>query len=151
MPVLGGILALAVIALVTWGLAAYISRDGAETSERLAPSTFEVGSTQNAARIVAEDGPILLADLNTTTGERTLVVNHEGADPATGWEVYLAYPAGRDATCTVEQVVGARDFIDCDGNRLDVTALAPPPPGVNPIVEDQRRLVIDLRGLTTPS
>jgi hypothetical protein len=147
-PVLAGLAALAAIGLVTWGFAAYISRDGAQTSERLAPSTFPVGSTQNTARIVAEDGPILFPGLNTTTGERTLVLNHEGDDPTIGWAVYLAYPARGEPSCAVEQVVGTSEFISCDGARLDVTDLAPPPPGVNPVVENRRTLVLDLRGLT---
>lgn len=148
-PVLGGIAFFVALALVTWGIAAYISGGGTETSERLAPSTFPVGSAENAARIVAEDGPILFPGLNTTTGERTIVLDHEGDDPTRGWRIYYAYPAGRDAECVVEQVVGTRTFVDCDGNKIDVSDLAPPPPGVNPIVEDQRTLVLDLRGVTT--
>jgi hypothetical protein len=145
-PVLGGLLVIVVIGLFLWGMAAYIS--GGETTERLAPTRFEVGSTQNAANIVGEDGPIMFPGLYTTTGERTFVMHHEGDDPATGWTVYAAYPAGRDATCTVEQVVGTSDFIDCDGNTIDVTELAPPPPGVNPIVENGRTLILDLSGVT---
>ena len=69
-PVLGGLLVLVAIGLFTWGIAAYISRGGAEVSERLAPTRFQVASTQTAARIVADDGPIMLPGLNTTTGER---------------------------------------------------------------------------------
>ncbi len=145
-PVIGGILVIALIGLFLWGMAAYIS--GGETTERLAPTRFEVGSTQNAANIVAEDGPIMFPGLYTTTGERTFVMNHEGDDPATGWTVYAAYPADRDATCNVEQVVGTSDFIDCDGNTIDVTLLAPPPAGVNPIVENGRTLILDLSGVT---
>ena len=151
-PVLGGLLVIVAIGLFTWGMAAYIS--GGETSERLAPTQFEIGSTQNAANIVAEDGPIMFPGLYTTTGERTFIMNHEGDDPATGWTVYAAYPAGRDASCQVEQVVGTSDFIDCDGTTIDVTKLAPPPAGVNPIVENGRTLILDLRGVTattTPS
>jgi hypothetical protein len=145
-PVLGGMLVIVAIGLFTWAMAAYIS--GGETSERLAPTQFEVGSTQNAARIVAEDGPIMFPGLYTTTGERTFVMAHDGDDPATGWRVYAAYPAGRDATCNVEQVVGTSEFIDCDGNTIDVSELAPPPAGVNPIVENGRTLILDLRGVT---
>jgi len=145
-PVLGGLLVIVAIGLFTWGMAAYIS--GGESSERLAPTQFEIGSTQNAANIVAEDGPIMFPGLYTTTGERTFIMNHEGDDPATGWTVYAAYPAGRDASCQVEQVVGTSDFIDCDGTTIDVTELAPPPAGVNPIVENGRTLILDLRGVT---
>jgi hypothetical protein len=146
-PVIGGLLVIAAIGLVLWAMAAYIS-DG-ETSERLAPTRFEIGSTQNAANIVAEDGPIMFPGLYTTTGERTFVMNHEGDDPATGWRVYAAYPAGRDASCGVEQVVGTSQFVDCDGGTIDVTDLAPPPAGVNPVVENGRTLILDLSGVTS--
>jgi hypothetical protein len=150
-PVLAGILALAVIGLITWGIAVWISRGDSVASERLAPSTFKVGSTQNAARIVAEQGPILFPGLNTTTGERTIVLDHVGDDPAKGWQIYFAYPAGGDPSCAVVQIVGSRRFTDCKGNELDVTELAPPPAGVNPVVEDKRILVLDLRGITSSS
>lgn len=145
-PVLGGLAALTLIGLVTWGIAAFISGGGAETSERLAPSTFVVGSARNAAEIVERDGPILFPGLNTTTGERTIVLDHEGDDPATGWRIYYAHPEGRDPSCAVEQIVGTSEFVDCDGATIDVTDLAPPPAGIVPVVEDQRTLVLDLRG-----
>jgi hypothetical protein len=148
-PVVGGIAFFALLALFTWGIAAYISRGGAETTDRLAPSTFTVGSVESAAQIVADDGPILFPGLDTTTGERTIVLDHEGNDPTRGWRIYFAHPADRDPDCIIEQVVGTRTFIDCEGNSIDVTDLAPPPPGVNPVVENQRTLIIDLRGLTS--
>jgi hypothetical protein len=146
-PVLGGLLVIVAIGLFLWGMAAYIS--GGETSERLAPTRFEVGSTQNAAGIVAEDGPIMFPGLYTTTGERTFIMDHEGDDPATGWKVYAAYPAGRDASCNVEQIVGTSNFVDCDGATIAVTELSPPPAGVNPVVENGRTLFLDLSGVTT--
>jgi len=150
-PVLAGLGVLVAIALFTWGIAAYISRGGAEVSERLAPTRFQVASTQTAARIVSDDGPIMLPGLNTTTGERTFVLDHEGDDPASGWVVYAAYPADGDPACTVEQVVGTDEFIDCEGNHILVTDLAPPPAGVNPVVENGRTLVLDLSGVTEPT
>lgn len=128
-------------------MAAYISRGGAETTERLAPTTFTVGSVQNAAQIVAEDGPILFPGLNTTSGERTIVLDHRGDDPTRNWRVYYAHPVDRP-DCTVEQVIGTRSFVDCDGVEIDVSDLSPPDAGVNPIVENQRTLLIDLRGAT---
>lgn len=146
-PVLGGIAVLVAIGLFTWGVAAYISRGGAETTERLAPTTFTVGSVQNAAQIVAEDGPILFPGLNTTSGERTIVLDHRGDDPTRNWRVYYAHPVDRP-DCTVEQVIGTRSFVDCDGVEIDVSDLSPPDAGVNPIVENQRTLLIDLRGAT---
>lgn len=148
LPNIGGIVVLGLIGLMLWGFAAYISRDGTETSERLAPSSLRVGSVQNASDVVAEDGPIIFPGLGTTTGERTIVLDHVGDDPATGWIVYFAYPADGDPDCGVEQIIGTRNFIDCDGNTLDVSELSPPPPGVNPVVEDDRLLSIDLSGVT---
>jgi hypothetical protein len=153
-PVAGGLLVLAAIMGVTWLIAAYISGGGAESTERLAPSTFEVGDVDSIAESVAEDGPILFPGLNTTTGERTLVLDHQGANPAEGWRVYWAYPADRDASCAVRQVQGTARFIDCEDRELDVTELAPGE-GVRPIVENRQRLSLDLRavvasGNTTP-
>jgi hypothetical protein len=148
-PVLGGIVFLAVLAVILWGVAAWISQGGAAVTDTLAPTRFTVGSVESASRIVEEDGPILFPGLNTTTGERTLVLDHEGTDPTRGWTIYYAYPAGRDIDCPVEQVEGTSDFIDCDGNTIDVAELSPPASGVNPIVENQRVLIIDLSGITT--
>lgn len=143
---LGGLAILAGIALFTWGIAAYISRGGAETNERLAPETFQVSSVESAAALVERSGPILFPGLNTTTGERTMVLDHEGDDPEVGWRLYFAYPAGGDASCVVTQVQGTSEFVDCEGTTLDVTELSPPPPGINPVVSDGV-LSIDLRGL----
>ena len=39
-PVLGGAALFAALALFMWGMAAWISRGGADTSERIAPSAF---------------------------------------------------------------------------------------------------------------
>jgi hypothetical protein len=148
-PVVAGVAVLGLIALLTWGMAAYISRGDVETSERLAPSTLNLGSVTARADEVAESGPLIIPGLNTTIGERTLVLDHEGDIAADGWVVYYAFPADRDATCAVEQVRGTARFVDCEGRELDVTALAPPSSGVRPVVESRERLLIDLRGITT--
>ncbi len=148
LPVVGGAAVIALIFLATWGIAAIISRGGAEQTERLAPTTFELGSVDARAESIAEDGPLLFPGLDTTTGARTLVVDHTGDDPAAGWKVYWAYPADRDATCHVEQVRGTASFTDCAGRTLDVTDLALPP-GVFPVVSNSRTLSIDLQAAVT--
>lgn len=147
-PVVGGIAFFVLLALVTWGIAAYISGGGAEVTERLAPPRLDVGSAQNAAQIVEEDGPIIFPGLATTTGERTLVLDHEGDDPTRGWQIFYAYPIGRP-DCPVQQVIGTREFLDCDGTTITVADLSPPESGVFPVVENQRVLYIDLVGVTT--
>ena len=148
-PVLGGIAFFVVLALVTWGIAAYISRGGAEITERLAPTRFVVDSAQHAAGLVEEDGPIILAGLNTTTGEKTLVLDHEGDDPTRGGS--STTPFRRDETSTAPS---NRSSVPASSS----TATAPrstsanshlPMPASNPVVEDQRTLVIDLRSVTT--
>lgn len=147
-PVLAGAALIAVIGLFTWGVAAYISHGDAPTSERLAPSTLQLGDVGSRAETIRRDGPLLIPGLNTTIGERSIVVNHAGSIDAQGWEVYWAYPADRDGSCAVEQVRGTATFTDCDGRTIDVTDLAPPTNDVRPVVENQRTLIIDLRGVT---
>jgi hypothetical protein len=147
-PVLAGVALLAVLGAFTWGIAAFISRGGADTSERIAPSTFTVGNVEGLAETIEEDGPLFFPELGTAVGARSIVVDHTGAVAADGWRIYWAYPADRDAGCVVEQVVGTRSFTDCEGRTLDVTELAPPETGVFPRVEDRRVLVLDLRGVT---
>lgn len=149
-PVLGGLVVLAAIFGVTWLIAALMSGGSGSPSERLAPSTFAVGNVESIAQIVADDGPVLFPGLNTTTGERTLVLDHHGDDPTSGWRVFWAYPADRDPSCHVEQVPGTATFTDCAGRTLDVAELAPPE-GVRPVVENRRSLSIDLRGATAPT
>lgn len=147
-PVLGGLAFLVMLGLITWGAAAWISSGGVEVTDRLAPSRLEVGSAQNAAQLVAESGPIILPGLNTTTGERTLVLDHQGDDPTRGWRIYDAYPVGRP-DCPVEQVIGTGELLDCDANPIAVDDLSPPESGVFPVVENQRILYLDLTGITT--
>jgi hypothetical protein len=151
MPVIGGALVFAAIGGFTWAIAAYISSGGTGTTDRLAPSVFTIGRVESLAESVAEDGPLLFPELGTAIGTRSIVVDHEGDVPADGWRVYWAYPADRDATCVVEQVVGTSDFVDCDGRTIDVTELSPPDAGVFPTVEDRTTLLIDLRGATLTS
>ena len=143
---LGGIAVLGVLALFLWGMAAWISRGGAEATERIAPSELTVGPVESLAEEVAENGPLFFPELGTAIGTRSIVVDHTGAVPADGWRVYWAYPADREPTCVVEQVVGTRLFVDCDGREIDVTELSPPDQGVFPRVDGRETLVIDLRG-----
>lgn len=147
-PVLGGIAVLALIMLFTYAMAVLISgSDGPEASERLAPRTIELGNVENRARDVAEGGPLLFPGLNTSIGERSLVLHHEGDDPATGWVVFAAHPADRPMSCAIEQVRGTDTFVDCDGRTVHVTDLAPPDGGIRPVVYDRQRLELDLSGV----
>lgn len=148
LPVVGGIVVLSAIAGFLWLMAAYISSGSVDSSERLAPSTFPVGNVDFLAELVAEEGPLFFPELGTPVGARSIVVDHQGDDPASGWRVYWAHPADRDAGCVVTQIVGTETFTDCEGRTVTVTDLAPPDAGVRPVVYDANRLEIDLRGTT---
>lgn len=71
------------------------------------------------------------------------MLDHTGDDPRTKWTVYYAAPADRSIDCKVTQQQGTRQFTDCEGRTLDVTALTPPA-GVFTAVEGDT-IVIDLR------
>ena len=147
-PVVAGIAALALIGGITWAMAAYISSGDAEPNERLAPTEFTIGPVESLADEVAENGPLLFPELGTAIGTRSIVVDHTGDVAADGWRVYWAFPADREPTCVVEQVVGTRNFVDCDGRTIVVTELSPPDEGVFPRVDDRTTLVVDLRAAT---
>ncbi|MFV0306129.1 MAG: hypothetical protein ACK5OX_00110 [Desertimonas sp.] len=145
-PVAGGAVLLAAIFGVTWLIAVFISGGGADSTERLAPSVFEVGGVEALAGEVADNGPLLLRGFDPATdGERSIVVDHEGSDPMRGWRVYWAHPADRAPGCLVEQEPGTDRFTDCDGRDVGVGGLEPAA-GVLPVVEDRATLTIDLRG-----
>jgi hypothetical protein len=144
MPVLAGIVGFGLLFLATWGAAAYISRNPSENL-RVGTSIFEVGPVKSLATQVREGGPLLFPDLKSPEGTRSIVLDHEGDDPALGWQVYMGYPADRDATCLVTQVQRTRTFTDCDGRTLEVDDLALPE-SIRPVVENRSTLFIDLRG-----
>ena len=145
-PVLGGIAFLAVFFAGLWIAAVTINRR-ADPGSRIANKVFEVGKVTDIARAVQEGGPLLFPDLKSADGVRSIVLDHTGDDPATGWQVYYAYPADRDPACLVTHVRDTRTYTDCEGRTLDVTDLAPPV-DVRPVVENKKNLSIDLRGAT---
>jgi hypothetical protein len=145
-PVLGGLALIAAIGGVLWGMAAYISNGDAETSERFLPTEIEMGPVEALADEVEENGPLFLPELGTSIGTRSIVVDHTGTVAPDGWRVYWAYPADREPTCVVTQVVGTRTFTDCDGRTIGVEELSPPDTGVFPRVDDRTTLFIDFRG-----
>ena len=146
-PVVGGIGFFALLALLLWGMAAWISGGDTQTYERLAPTRLELGSVTARADDVAESGPLLFQELDTVDGTRSIVVHHEGDDPAQGWQLFYAYPVDRPE-CLAEQTPGTRTFVDCEGEELDVTELSPPTEPIRPIVEDGRILYLDLTALS---
>jgi hypothetical protein len=140
--VAAGIAFFALLGLFLWGAAAYISRNSNEVS--LAPTTVDIGRTKTYARIIAEDGPLILPDLLRSSGQRTIVLDHTGTDPQQGWHIYMAYPADRSVDCKVELIKGTRQFTDCEGRTLEIEQLALPEQGVAPIISADGDLSLDL-------
>ena len=125
-PVLGGIARDRADLLRQWIAPADLRRRrrddvaaGARRCSRWARCTARADS-------IAEDGPILFPGLNTTRGDRTLVLDHEGDDRDGGWQLYWGYPADRDADCPVDAGAAAREFTDCDG-RSSTSPISPAP------------------------
>ena len=146
-PVLGGIAFFALFFAGLW-LAATVINDRAEPTAEINNKVFEVGKVTSMAKAVDRDGPILFPDLRSPDGVRSVVLDHTGDDPAKGWQVYYGYPADRDYRCLVTHVQGTRSFTDCDGRKIAVEDLSAPGT-VRPIVENQKTLYIDLRGVST--
>ena len=142
-PVVGGIVFFAALFGITW-LLAEVATDRA--AERRSPrfGTFVVGNVKDISTSIAESGPILYPDLRDVTGTRSIVIEHNGEDPARGWQVYYAYPNDRGPECLVTQIAETHRFEDCEGRVLEVEQLAPPA-DVRPIVENSTTLLIDLR------
>jgi hypothetical protein len=143
-PILGGIVFFAALFGVTW-LMAGVATNRAEREVQLGDRTFVVGNVDDIAEAVKSDGPILYPDLRDAEGKRSIVIEHNGSDPAKGWQVYYAYPADRDESCLVTQIARTHTFTDCEGRTLEVDQLMPPS-DVRPIVENKTTLLIDLRG-----
>ncbi|MEY2967870.1 MAG: hypothetical protein RIQ64_497 [Actinomycetota bacterium] len=142
-PVVAGLAFFGLLFLALWGAAALISRNP-ERITNLGDNIFEVGSVQRVAESVDANGPILYPDLRDPDGTRSIVLDHEGNQPAIGWRVFYAWPADRDADCIAEQVEGTSTFTDCEGRTIDIEDLARPT-DVRPLVENKKTLYIDLR------
>ena len=142
LPVAGGMLFFAFFGMVTWGVAALLSGNPERVNDRLVPQTFEVGSTEYLAPLIADDRPLLFQGLIGADADRSLVLDHTGDLVGEGWRIRYAYPADRDSTCHVTQVKHSRQFTDCENRTLEVDDLARPT-DVTPVVGDT--VIIDLR------
>ena len=140
-PVAAGIGFIAVLGLIMWGVAAWLSGDG--TRVTLGDTRFEIGRVDRLADSIAQHGPQLYADLKDSSGKRAVVVDHTGTTDAKGWAVYRPVPASDPTgTCLAAQVHDSRRFTDCNGNDVDVTALQPAP-DVRVIIEDGTVLALE--------
>ena len=148
-PVLGGIVVLAADLPGHLGHRGVHLARGRRDDDAPGPSRFEVGNIA-AARVVAEDGPIVLPGLHTTSGDRTLVVDHGAttrprAGACTGATPPIAMPSCPSSRSS------ARAFTDCDGTHDRRHRPGPPDPTASiPSSRTGRDPHLDLRGVTEP-
>jgi hypothetical protein len=67
---------------------------------RLGSDTFAEHDAEDAARDIAENGPILYPD--TAGGDRDIFLQHFGGDPGEGWIAFAARPPGVSRECTLQ-------------------------------------------------
>lgn len=142
-PVVGGLAFFGALGLVLWGIASVMSGEQAQTTT-LAPDRLRVGDIRRWAASIEADGPLIFPGLGTTSGERTIVLDHDGDNPERGWTIRYAFPADKDESCPVQQVTGSESFTDCDGREIAFADLAPVSRGEYPVIEDRTVLYIDL-------
>lgn len=142
-PVVAGLAFIGFLGLVLWGVAAVMSGEQVQTTN-LTPDRLKIGDIRRWSTSIDEDGPVLFPGLGTTTGTRTIVLDHEGDNPESGWIIRYAFPADRDSTCVIEQIPRTDTFEDCEGRVITVADLALPTGGEFPIIEDRTTLFIDL-------
>ena len=106
---------------------------------RLGTDTFTQQKAKDAARKVAEGGPILYADAGG--GDRDIVLQHIGDDPDTGWIALAARPPGVSRGCTIQSRDRTKPFrlldehgkvsAECDGREFPPDGKGLPSYGVS--------------------
>lgn len=143
-PVVAGLAFFAVLGLILWGAAAWISGNGEQV--RLGDTRFEVGRVDLVADSVDGEGPHLYPDLTDPDGEKSVVLDHQGGTDNRGWTVYRPFPADRPGTdCFATQTPGSDQFTDCDGRLLNVQELQTAP-DVTVVIENQVTLFLEFAG-----
>ena len=85
-----------------------------EVTVRIGDDTFRPGQAEAMAEVIDEEGPLLVPDV--AGGDRDLIVQHLGDDPATGWYAFAARPLAAPRNCVVQWQADQRVFVDsCDG------------------------------------
>lgn len=109
----GGLTLGVVLALGVFLFAVPSLEEKGQIENNLGDDVFELSIGEDLADEIAERGPLILADV--AGGDRDIVVQHLGDDPAEGWFVFAVRPpdAGRD--CQVEWDADADLFThSCD-------------------------------------
>ena len=106
--VTGVVIALALL----FGLAVLAGRGDVDAN--LGEDVFEAGRTDEAARAIYSDGPLLLGDV--AGGDRDVYLQHLGDAEGRGWLVFDARAPGASRDCSLEWQADDERFEDpCNG------------------------------------
>ncbi|MFN8018229.1 MAG: hypothetical protein U0P45_08905 [Acidimicrobiales bacterium] len=100
------------LALVSFGL-----RNRNSSDLRLGDQTFQAGSAEKKAKLIAKTGPILYADVSGRK-DRDMILQHLGTNPDKGWYAFLAAPLDEARDCTWVWKPAEEQFrAKCDPSR----------------------------------
>jgi hypothetical protein len=99
-----------------WFMVNLASQGGDSVQIRLGDDRFDAGNVEARSASIAEEGPILFADV--AGGSRDIYVQHIGDDPDTGWYAFSATAPGKPRDCFLEWKADREEFEDCDGDVL---------------------------------
>ena len=123
------------LVLVLW----FTDRGAVEIA--LGDDVFNAGRTDIIADEIADNGPILYADLNG--GRQNIILQHLGPDPATGWYAFDLIRPGQPADCQLDWVAAFEIFVDpCDSVEIPATGFGQP---TYPVEIADGRVKIDFR------
>jgi hypothetical protein len=124
---------------LVWFVVNLAGSGGDNVEIRLGADRFPAGPAESRAATIADEGPILFADV--AGGSRDIRLLHLGDDVETGWYAVGAAPIGKPRDCTLTWVAADEVFEDCDGERF---AVEDPGLASYPVVVEDGLLFVDL-------
>ena len=94
-----------------------LARGGGDVEIRLGDRDFRDMETGRISAEIADRGPILFPDV--AGGDRDIILQHLGDDPATGWLAFEARRPGQSRECTFTWRPEQGDFVNsCDATDV---------------------------------
>jgi hypothetical protein len=144
-PVLAGIVVIAALFGVLWGIAVLTTNRGeaGRTRVEIGDDTFDLGTAESRAGEITRRGPVLYPDL-LIGGQRYLWVQHLGGDPLSKWYAFEAAVPGGPLSCATQWDPAPTQFVDpCTGARFPADGAGLTQYRVN-ITQDDH-VVVDLK------
>ena len=129
-PVLGGLGALVVLALVVWGAATVLTHNH-KVQLRLGDRYFDAGQVDQVKRQFDRAGPVIYPGLVGGADQRPIGIVRTGDDARRGWRVVFLVPPGGPKNCVLAVDRVTRELaapcsasrFPADGSGLDALAL----------------------------